>query len=308
MKKFAVLLVAALLLTFLASCGITPPQGELQIVATSFAGYDFAAEIIGRDNERVSLTLLSGGDAHSFDPTFNDMAKIRSAELFIYVGGVSDTAIETLIADIEGLNVFRLVDSVELLEEEGEHDHEEDSHESHALDEHVWTSLANAILIVTDLVEAICEIDPDNAQVYRENGRRYLDELSALHSEFKALFDSYTDPTLIFGDRFPFLYMARDYGFHYEAAFPGCSSASEPTLATVTFLIDKVKSEGHTTVFHIEGGEHSVADRIASATGTKTALFHACHKVTASEIASGVTYLSLMQDNYNAVKTALARE
>ena len=291
--------LACLLLT---ACTPELGEGEIHIVAANFAGYDFAAEIIGRDNTRVSLTFLSAGDSHSFNPTYGDIAKIQNADLFIYVGGESDHALDSVLSGVKDEAIFKMIDCVELLAIDG--DHEEDRH-AHEYDEHVWTSPYHAALIVQALSKKLCEIDPDGAEDYRENTAEYLDKLNALDADFQAMFDSVEDPMLVMGDRFPFLYFANRYGFSYEAAFPSCSSASEPSPQRVIELVELVKKEKISTVFYMESGNHSVADRIAAEGGAVTALLHACHKVTPEEMQSGTTYLSLMRQNYTAIRASL---
>lgn len=305
MKKVILLcLVIATLLVCVSLTACMPelPEGKVHIVAANFAGYDFAAEIVGRDNTRVSLTFLSAGDSHSFNPTYGDIAKIQSADLFIYVGGESDHALDSVLNGVKEEAVFKMMDCVELLAiEDG---HEEDGHEQE-YDEHVWTSPYHAALIVQALSEKLCEIDPDGAEQYRKNTAGYLDELNALDADFMAMFEKADDPLLVMGDRFPFLYFANRYGFAYEAAFPSCSSASEPSPHRVIELVTLVKEKKISTVFYMESGNHSVADRIAAEGGAVTALLHACHKVTPDEMQNGTTYLSLMRQNYQAIRTAL---
>jgi zinc transport system substrate-binding protein len=235
---------------------------------------------------------------------------------------------------------MRMVDCVPLLEEvhaegmqldpghdhehcEEDHHHEEpedgDGHEDHAethekdhglgavtgMDEHVWTSPENAILIVTALTEEIALIDPDNAATYRANAAAYIAKLIALDNRFESLIQSQTKP-IVFGDRFPLLYFAEHYALRYETAFASCHVTSEPSPARVNELIALCRAEKITHVFHIEGGSHSVADRIAADIGGDTILFHSCHKVTAEEMAAGATYLSLMEANYLALQKALS--
>ena len=295
------LLVAVTCVLLLAACACIPslPQADLCIVATNFAGYDFACEIVGEDRERVSIEFLAAGDSHSFNPTYGDVSKIENADLFIYVGGESDHAIDSMLNNIKDTTTFQMIDCVELLgvQDDGDgHDHE--------YDEHVWTSPYHASLIVQALCDKLCEIDPDYADTYRENTASYQASLAELDADFMQLFEAHDDATIVVGDRFPFLYFAERYGFSYEAAFPSCSSASEPSPHRVIELVDFVKENKISTVFHIESGNHSVADRIASEGGAKTALLHSCHKVTTDEIHAGTTYLSLMQANYLAIQKA----
>ena len=302
MKRYLSLLLAVLMLLvtlLLTACVPTLSDSEVSIVAANFAGYDFAAEIIGRDNERVSLTFLSAGDSHSFNPTYGDIAKIQNADLFIYVGGESDHALESVLGGVREDAIFKMVDCVELLAIE----EDEDRH-GHEYDEHVWTSPYHASLIVAALSEKLCQIDPEGAEDYRKNTEEYLKKLSVLDADFMHLFEEAEDATLVVGDRFPFLYFANRYGFAYEAAFPSCSSASEPSPYRVIELVELVKAKKISTVFYMESGNHSVAERIASEGGAATALLHSCHKVTPEEMQNGTTYLSLMQQNYEAIRTA----
>lgn len=301
MKKLFLILLTLILLLSLASCG-EDQEKTLSIVATNFAAYDFAREIVG-DTEGITVEFLTGGDVHSFDPTFQDMAKLQNADLFLYVGGRSDAAIDTLLQNASQTNVFKLIDCVPLLEEEGEEDGH--LHDGHLHDEHVWTSPKNAITIVEKLTERIVSLDTENESVFRQNAAEYTEKLGKLDRDFEKLFENQTK-TLVFGDRFPLLYFANAYQVRYEAAFPSCHTTSEPSPTRVAELISLCKSEGISTVFHIEGGSHSVADRIAGDVGGKTSLFHSCHKVTSDELSRGATYLSLMEENYASLVIALS--
>jgi len=297
MKKLFIILFTLILLLPLASCG-RENKNTLSIVATNFAAYDFAREIVG-DTEGITVEFLTGGDVHSFDPTFQDMAKLQNADLFLYVGGTSDAAIDSLLQNTSQTNIFKLIDCVSLLEETSENE------EEHLHDEHVWTSPKNAIAIVEKLTERIVLLDEENESAYRQNAAAYTAKLTELDGKFEKLFENQTK-TVVFGDRFPLLYFANAYKMRYEAAFPSCHTTSEPSPTRVAELISLCKNEKITTVFHIEGGSHSVADRIAADVGGRTALFHACHKVTSDELSRGATYLSLMEDNYRALVTALS--
>ena len=304
MKKLLIFLLTVALLLPLTACGGTD-SSAYTIVATNFAAYDFACEIVGRDNTSFDVTFIAGGDAHSFDPTFGDVAKIEKADLFLYVGGDSDTAIDTLLKGMDRPNTFKLIDQVDLLHAKEEHEDDHDHDHASLHDEHVWTSPENAILIVTALCEEIALIDPENAALYRSNTMAYINTLIDLDRRFAELFENQSK-TIVFGDRFPLLYFAERYQMRYEAAFPSCQATSEPSPTRVSELIALCQEENITHIFHIEGGAHSVCDRIAADCGGKAVLFHACHKVSASEMASGATYLSLMEANYLALKEALS--
>lgn len=192
-----------------------------------------------------------------------------------------------------------------------DHDHEEpeDQHEDHEeeteFDEHVWTSPKNAKLIVQKILDAVCDADAGNSDIYKENTEAYLAKLDVLDASFQEVVDSATRKTLVFGDRFPFRYFADTYGLDYFAAFPGCSTETEASAATLIFLINKIKEENIPVVFHAELSNQRMANTISEETGAKVMLLHACHNVSKDEMEAGATYLSLMTQNIETLKEAL---
>ena len=110
---------------------------------------------------------------------------------------------------------------------------------------------------------------------------------------------------LIFGDRFPFRYFADEYGLDYYAAFPGCAGDTEPSAATMAFLIDKVKEEKVPAVLKMELSNDDIANAVAEAAGTEVKVFYSCHNLSAEDFESGETYLSMMQKNVETLKEVL---
>jgi zinc transport system substrate-binding protein len=96
-----------------------------------------------------------------------------------------------------------------------------------------------------------------------------------------------------------------EYGLKYEAAFPGCSSETEPSAATLTYLVNKIKKENISVVLYLELSNHKIADVLAETCGIKTAMFHSCHNMSKEGLESGETYLSLMEKNLEVLKEAL---
>lgn len=180
------------------------------------------------------------------------------------------------------------------------------SHEETEYDEHVWTSPMNAKKITGVIADAFCAVDAANAADYSANSAAYGAELDELDAQFKAVVAQANRKTLIFADRFPFRYFIDAYGLDYYAAFPGCSTESDASAKTVAFLIDKVKEEKIPVVFYIEFSNERMADTIVESTGAKKLLLHSCHNVTKSDLEKGVTYVSLMKQNVEAIREALS--
>jgi len=143
----------------------------------------------------------------------------------------------------------------------------------------------------------VAALDSALADTYRANAEAYRKGCLRLDGEVRDFFATVSDKTLVFGDRFPLRYFADEYGLTCYAAFPGCSTQTEPSAATIAFLTDKVAEKHIKTVYYIEFSNHLVADSIAEATGAQTALFYSCHNVSKADLDAGVTYVDLMEKN-----------
>lgn len=297
MKRLAALLLLCVLLTGCGPAVPEPAPGRLQIVAAVFPAYDFARAAVG-DLADVSLLLPPGAESHSYEPTPADILRVQNCDLFIYLGGESDAWVDTILSAVEPKGqALRLTDCVELLEEEDHdhHDHQHGAGEVMEMDEHVWTSPANAARLTRTIGETLAGLDPVHEEAFRNNAEDYALQIDALDAEFDQFFQGLDSRTMVFGDRFPLRYFAEEFDLDYYAAFPGCGAQTEPSAATVALLTEKAR--GLPAVWYIEFSNHLVADSIAEAAGTQTAMFHTCHNVSKAELDAGATYLSLMQNN-----------
>ena len=338
------LLAGSLILgMMLTGCGMSGQQTEqnagkeqnkvenekISVVATIFPQYDFVRQIAG-ENVELKMLLKPGEETHSYEPTPQDIIAIQNSDLFIYVGGENDAWVEDILESMpdNGRKTLKLVDCVDTVEEEhvegmkeerghnhdeddAEHEEheveheEEETHSVHEIDEHVWTSPLNAVKIVEQIKKELCEIDSENASDYEENAEAYVAQLKELDQEFQDVVDHSKRKLMIFGDRFPFRYFAEAYGLDYYAAFSGCASDTEPSAATMAFLINKVQDENIKTVLKMELSNENIAKAIAEATNADVKEFYSCHNLTAEQFADGETYLSLMEKNVETLREVL---
>jgi len=314
MKKTIIILITLAVFLFgIGSCKknkntvTRSADGKLNVTATNFPPFDFVRRI-AKDKVNLNLLLPPGAESHSFEPSPRDIITVQNSGVFIYVGGESDTWVDRILEtmDTSKMIIIKMLDVVDAVEEEIVEGMEaEEEEEEAAYDEHVWTSPRNAILIVKAINTALCEADPANADFYGKNTAAYIEDLARLDAAFKGVVDGAKRKTIIFADRFPFRYFADAYGLKYFAAFPGCSTETEPSVATVAFLIDKVKAEKIPVVFHIELSTERMADTICGETKAKKLLFHACHNISKKDFDAGLGYLDLMRVNVENLKEAL---
>ena len=315
----ALLAVLAIMMTLLAGCGSSQeaaaPEGDqISIVTTIFPEYDWVENILGEGAENVTVSQLldNGVDLHSYQPTAEDLAKLSTCDLFIYVGGESDGWVEDALQEATNPDMV-VIDLMEVLgdnvkEEEVVEGMEAEEEEGPAYDEHVWLSLNKARTLVQEISDGICEIDPDNAALYEANTAAYLEQLTALDAEYRAAVEAAPVKTLLFGDRFPFRYLTDDYGLEYYAAFAGCSAETEASFETVTFLARKVDELGLKTVMAVDGSDQKIAQTIISSSKNQDAVIRVLDSMqtaTSKDVAAGKTYLSTMTENLAVLKEAL---
>lgn len=292
---------------------------KLSIVTTIFPEYDWVRQILGDNSAGADLTLLLGNgvDLHSYQPSIQDVAKISTADIFIYVGGESDAWVTDALKnkknkDMIVLNLMEILgDSVkeeEIVEGmEAEEEEESEEEEEAEYDEHVWLSLRNAKVICTKITEALCQKDSTNAASYKKNLSDYTAQLDQLDAAYSTAIKSATKNTLIFGDRFPFRYLVDDYNLNYYAAFVGCSAETEASFKTVIFLANKMDELDSNYIFKIESGDDKLAKTIIKNSGKKNAqilVLDSMQSVTSKQAAS-TSYLKIMNENLNVLKEGL---
>ena len=308
--KIAIALAAILLVSLGVILGISNTQKQsekLTIVTTNFPAYDFARAVAG-DKAEIKMLLKPGAEMHDFEPTPSDIIDIEKSNLFIYTGGESDEWVEDILEDTKVSNTLKMMDAVEVVEEEaveGMEAEEEEEGEEPEYDEHVWTSPKNAKKIVNRVKDELIKVSPENEEVFEQNAADYSAELDELDNKFQAIVDNSKRKTIVFGDRFPLRYFADEYGLKYYAAFPGCSEQTEASSATIAFLVDKVKSEKIPVVFKIEMSSGKVAQTIADETDAKVLTFNAAHNISADDFNAGVAYVDIMEQNLSVLEEAL---
>ena len=313
-------------------------QKKYSVVSTSFPGYDFARAVTKNTNISTKMLVKPGAETHTYEPTPQDIIDIKNADMFIYVGGDSDTWVEKILKDVDTkkTHVVKLVDLVSAVEEEivegmedeDEHDHDHDhdhdhkhdhdhdhhhDHESHAhkhdheeeeegleIDEHVWTSPKNAMEIVKKIAKVASEIDAAEKNKIDDNAEKYVAEIAQVDKDLHQAIDGKISEIVV-ADRFPFRYFADEFGLKYAAAFSGCSEQTEASAKTISFLINKVKQDKVKKIYKIELSNGKIAETVSKDTGAGVLELHSAHNVTADDFSKGVTYVDLMKRNLAAL-------
>ncbi|CUQ16561.1 Probable zinc transport system zinc-binding lipoprotein AdcA precursor [Turicibacter sanguinis] len=328
MKKFKGLVFTLMsFVVLLVGCDTDSKMGsvsdKLQIVTTLFPQYDFA-RVIGGDKVDVTLLLPAGMESHSYEPTPADIIKINKADLFIYTGESMEQWAHSIIQSVDSNEVYVLDVSknVPLLapnstvednhDHEGEnhdhdaevevgHDHSEGDGHNHTYDPHIWASPKNAMIMVNNILEALCEVDSENADYYKDNANAYLAELEELDHELEDVVTNAKRDTIYHGGRFAMQYLTNQYGIHYVSA----PFEAEPSAALVAQMIKEIKEQNIPVIYYEELVDPKISQMISDETGAKMLLLHSCHNVSKEDFNNGVTYLSLMKQNMENLKVGL---
>ena len=328
-NKNKLLLICLLILTFFATgCSdeSLSKDTEPTILACGFAQYDWINNILGDNPSGIVVQRIneSGTDMHSYQPTVADMVKIADCDLLVYTGGesefwVDEAALSSEKSDSSRLSLMEIFEGPSLLcenytEAHSGHEHEHELHQGHdhegEADEHLWLSLKMAPLFIGEITEAICALDPANASYYRDNLSSYVDKIKELDSSYEnaaASAHNSGQDYIIVADRFPFVYLTDDYHLEPLAAFPGCSAETEASFATILSLSEAIDEHNPGAVFVLKKSKTDLAQTVIKNSHLKDLpilRLDDMQSVTPDDIDSGLSYISVMQDNLTALEEA----
>lgn len=284
---------------------------SISVVCTIFPIYDWMREITGgSDAMDLHYLINNGEDAHNYAMTAEDMLKVKNSDILICVGGESDewiTDLETK-GELKNTKVIRLMGYLgdKLLKEpeiQGVVDTEESEHEDE-YDEHIWTSIRNTKVVVSELTKELMEYNTANKEEYRYNGTKYLVELDKLDEEYTNALSVIPNKSIIFPDKFPFVYLFNDYEIGYYAAFNGCSAESEASFETIAFLSSKLNELNSKSVFVLEGSDKSIANTVIKESKRDNINIVTLNPMdtVSQEDPEYLSYIELMKNNLEVLK------
>ncbi len=306
----------------LSSCSEQEPyregEGSINVICTTFIPFDFA-RIIGGENVSVTILQDSGADLHNYSPTTATLSAISTADIFVYIGGESDSkwVSDTLKASKnEDLIKVCLMDSVKeplytkLEDDWSSHSHSsfdtEHTEHNHDADEHIWTSLKNAAEMALAICNGLSEVAPALKADFKNRADSFIDELKVLDLQYTNAVNSSHTKYAVIADRFPFVYLFHDYNISYTAAFSGCSTEVNASFSTQARLIEAVRKNGLKYILTIEGNDKSLAKTVAREAGCEMLALNSLQSVSRKDIENGTTYLSVMRSNLEILKEVLS--
>ena len=177
MKKLIILIV----LTFAFSCKNAPEDNEkLKVVTTTTMLTDLVSEI-GGDHISLQGLMGAGVDPHLYKASEGDVSKLYKADIIFYSGLHLEGKLVDIFEKMEGKkNTVSLGDRLpknELIPSE---------YFASNYDPHVWFNIQFFKQFAQLVTDELSTADPENAESYSENNKKYQEKLDALESEIKA--------------------------------------------------------------------------------------------------------------------------
>ena len=197
------------------------------------------AEAVGGSRVSVSVLVPPGADPHTFEPKPRQMTELARARAYFALGMPFEEILLSRIArTTPSLKVLRVDRGIPRIPMEGP-SHEEEAQEGHhheeGLDPHVWLSPRNGLVLVQNLRDDLCALDPAGAGTYRRNAQALSDRIRALDRDLTSLFTPRKGMTLlVFHPAWG--YFCRDYGLVQLAVE---AEGKEPKPAQMKALIDQ---------------------------------------------------------------------
>lgn len=311
MKKRIGLLIMTIAVLVLSACQSSSSDGEetegrLNIMTSFYPVYVFTQQVAG-DLAHVDM-MVKGADAHSFEPSAKNLAVIEESDAFIYANPEMETWVPALVESLSSSTVMVETDeNIDLIQETDAGHEETDDGEledhDHTVDPHTWLDPVLAQQQVTEIKEALIELDPENEAAYTENAESFIAELEELNKDYETAFES-ADHRLFITQHAAFGYIAHRYNLVQES-LAGLSSESEASAQRMAEVTELVKEEEVPVIYYNSTASSDLAQTVADETAIETEVLYSLESVEDEELHSAEGYLSLMRENLENLKKTI---
>lgn len=249
MRKY----IFTLLFSFLLLACHSNREKEANVLTVTIEPQRYFLEQIVGDKFQVNTLVPPGSSPETYEPSPSAMIKLGNSRAYFKVGflGYENVWTGKLAENNPDLKIVDCSVGIEPVY--GGHGHHDHSHEAadhghnqtDAADPHVWSSAKNAVLFSQNMLNAVVELDVENAGLYRANFEKLTQKIAETDSALTRLLKDI--PTRSFIVYHPALaYLARDYNLtQHSIEFEG----KNPSPAQMKELVDLAKAENIKIVF-----------------------------------------------------------
>lgn len=237
----------------------SPALAQIKVLTSFTVFADMARNVAGEHAEVVSITR-EGAEIHMFRPTPGDIKRGLGADVALWNGMGLETWFERYLENLGNTKAYVLSDGVEpIMIGEG-------AYEGRA-NPHGWMSPGNAMIYIDNIVTALSETDPDNADAYKANGESYKAEIAATFAPIRAAIEALPEEKRwLVTSEAAFSYLARDFGLK-EASIWAINADSQGSPQQVRQIIDLIRDNDIPVIFSESTVSPKPAQQVARETG-----------------------------------------
>ena len=280
------------------------PSDKISVVTSIFPQYDIV-RWIAKDKVDLYLTVSPGIDTHSYDPSVEDIIKIKKCDLFIYMADCLEMWAKDLKDVSEGGKVLHLSSNENIVLEEVEEDHEHHTQHIHDHDPHIWTSPTYLKYMTYDICNELVKLDEKNKDFYEKNRDSYILEIDKIIDEMNKISELAKDKTFYFGTPFAMHYIFEEFNINYKSIYETCATEIEPSIFDIIEMHEIIKKDNVKYIYVKELISTGVAERLIKDTLCEIQLLHSGHNVSSLDFKQGITLIDIMNDNIDALRKEL---
>ena len=242
MKRFLYLII---LCVILAGCKGTPQKqadsGKASgtekpavtvTVTVTISPYKYFVDQIAKGKVDVNVMVSNGNNPETYEPYAQQMMELSKSALYLKVGsiGFEQTWMKKLQDNAPDMKVIDTSVGIKPAKTPGGN-----------IDPHVWMSCSNARIIASNILKALCELEPKNKAFFEKNYLSLLKIIDKRDSTIREGFKNHPEMVRKFVIYHPILtYFARDYQLEQLAIE---EEGREPSASQLKSLIERARKE-----------------------------------------------------------------
>ena len=201
-------------------------------VTVTIPPYQYFVDKIAENKVDVNVMVSNGNNPETYEPYAQQMMELSKSALYLKVGsiGFEQTWMKKLQDNAPDMKVIDTSTGITPAKTPGGN-----------IDPHVWMSCSNARIIASNILKALCELEPKNKAFFEKNYQSLLKIIDKRDSVIRKSFKDHPEMVRKFVIYHPILtYFARDYQLEQLAIE---EEGREPSASQLKSLIERARKE-----------------------------------------------------------------
>lgn len=291
----------------ISACGLPRSQTQNTKIITSFYPLYEIADKVGGNHVDVHNMVPAGSEPHDYEPTPSDIINLNQARLVIYNGAGMEPWADRIIPDLQK-NGIPTLNISELFQNEMIKNNPlaEDEEKNSPYNAHFWLDPVHYENEVKAIAEKLSQLNPEYRMDYQKNAQGFIEQIQELNRAYQNGLQNCKLKNFV-TNHAAFAYLAQRYDLEM-IPISGVSPDSEPSPQTMARIAQIMKAKNIHTILTESLVSPKIADTLAQETGAKTLILNPLEGLTDKEINEGKSYIQVMKDNLQNLRSALECE